>query len=69
MSLILLLLYIYACLGLNLFSGTMYQANIGTNANFESLGNSLLLLFRCATGEGWNDIMSELANTSGYLGV
>ena len=30
---------------------------------------SLLLLMRCATGENWNYIMAELANTEGYNGV
>lgn len=54
---------------MNLFSGIMHQDVINSKVNFESLGNSLLTLFRCATGEGWNDIMSELANDRGYNGI
>jgi hypothetical protein len=27
---------------------------------------ALILLLRCATGENWNLIMIELANTDGY---
>lgn len=69
MSLIFLFIYIYACLGMNLFSGVMHQNNITDKANFESLGNSLLTLFRCSTGEGWNNIMADLANTQGFNGV
>ena len=29
----------------------------------------MILLMRCATGEDWNLIMYELANTEGYGGV
>ena len=29
----------------------------------------MILLMRCATGEDWNVIMYELANTQGYDGV
>ena len=29
----------------------------------------MVLLFRCATGEDWNLVMYELANTKGYDGV
>jgi hypothetical protein len=61
MSLIMLLFFIYACLGINLFSGVISQEDITTKNNFRSLGNSFLLLMRCATGEDWNLIMTELA--------
>lgn len=63
MSLIFLLFFIYAALGINLFSGVMYQDVLNEKNNFRSFGNALLVLMRCATGEDWNLIMAELAVT------
>ena len=60
-SLIFLLFFIYAALGINLFSGVKFQNEINEKNNFQTFENSLLLLMRCATGEDWNLIMSELA--------
>lgn len=68
-ALILLLLFIYALLGMNLFSQVMYQDELGPNANFRFFGTSLMLLLRCATGEKWNILMNEFANSDGYRGV
>lgn len=65
-SLIFLMLFIYAALGINLFATVMYQEHINEKVNFRSFGMALMLLLRCATGEGWNLIMIELANTDGY---
>lgn len=39
----------------------MHQTEINNNANFETLGGALLLLFRCTTGEKWNLLMREYA--------
>lgn len=61
MSLVLLLFFIYAALGINLFSGVKYNGEINEKNNFRTLGSSFLLLMRCATGEDWNLIMSDLA--------
>ena len=64
-----ILLFIYAALGLNLFSQVMFQEEINEKNNFRNFGNAMILLMRCATGEDWNLIMYELANTEGYGGV
>ena len=69
MSLILLLLFIFAALGVNLFSGVIYQDNINEKANFRSFISAIVLLLRCATGENWNLIMGDLSNTVGFNGV
>ena len=61
MSLIFLLFFIFTALGLNLFSGVMYQVAYGPKNNFRSFPNAFLLLMRCVTGEEWNVIMAELA--------
>jgi hypothetical protein len=67
-SLLFLLLFIYAALGINLFSGVMNQDEINDSVNFRTFGVSILVLMRCATGENWNFLMTELANTDGYKG-
>jgi len=59
-----LLLFIYAALGINVFSGVMHQEFIIAKNNFQSIGGAILYLFRCSTGEDWNKIMHELALTS-----
>lgn len=61
MSLILLLFFIYAALGINLFSGIKYNGEVTSKNNFRTLGNAFLLLMRCMTGEDWNLVMSDLA--------
>lgn len=68
MSLMGILLFIYAALGLNLFSQVMFQDQLNEKNNFRNFGNAMILLMRCATGEDWNVIMYELANTTGYDG-
>ena len=67
-SLIFLSFFIFAVLGINIFSGVMLQDELNALVNFRSFGTTLLVLMRCATGENWNYLMSELANKSGYRG-
>jgi hypothetical protein len=62
MSLFILALFIFACVGINLFSGVKYQENIDEKNNFQTFGNSMLILMRFSTGEGWSDFMYEYAN-------
>ena len=69
MSLIFLLFFIYSALGINLFSGVMYQDLYNSKTNFRNFFSALLLLMRCLTGEEWNHLMRELANEEGYGGV
>jgi len=57
-----LLLFIYAALGINVFSGVIFQDFNNEKNNFQSLGTSIVFLFRCSTGEDWNKIMHELSN-------
>ena len=64
-----ILLFIYAALGTNLFSQVIYQDQLNEKNNFRTFGQAMILLMRCATGEDWNLIMYELANTEGYNGV
>ena len=59
--LILLIIFMFAIIGMNMFPNVIYQDYINENNNFEYFGLSILLLIRCTTGENWNFIMDELA--------
>ena len=69
MSLILLLFFIYAALGINLFSGIQLQEKLDEKNNFQTFLNAMVILMRFSTGEDWNYFMYELANAKGYNGV
>ena len=58
-ALMFLLLFIYAALGINVFSGVVYQDYITPKNNFRSISGAIIYLFRCSTGEDWNKIMHE----------
>ena len=45
-SLVFLLLFIYAALGMNIFAGVMYQKELNEHANFRSFETSLSVLLR-----------------------
>jgi len=63
-SLLLMLYFIYAVLGLQLFSKVPldYDA-LDDHTNFRTLSSSFLTLVRASTGEGWNAIMHQLAQS------
>ena len=60
--LLVLLLFIYAALGMQLFATVGYFQTYDRYANFRSFGGSLLTLFRFTTGEGWGNYMFDVAN-------
>ena len=60
MTLILLLLFIFAALGINLFSQVMLQENLNEKNNFSSFINAIVMLMSFSTGEDWNSFMYEL---------
>ena len=67
MSLMFILLFIYATLGVNLFSGVKSGDEINDKNNLRSFGSAFLMLLRCVTGEDWNLIMIELADTKNCI--
>jgi hypothetical protein len=65
-GLLLLLVFIYAALGMHLFSQIMLQETLNEKSNFQSFLGGFVLLMRCATGEDWHRFMYELGNSKGY---
>lgn len=58
-GLFLIVLAMYSLLGMQLFGTVADGELIGVEVSFCSFTASMLALFRCATGEGWNTIMHD----------
>eukprot|EP00004_Rigifila_ramosa_P026090 TRINITY_DN7990_c0_g1_i1.p1 TRINITY_DN7990_c0_g1~~TRINITY_DN7990_c0_g1_i1.p1 ORF type:complete len:1641 (-),score=380.66 TRINITY_DN7990_c0_g1_i1:246-4454(-) len=58
-SLLFLFLFIYAIFGMDQFGVVRYGSQVNQYANFQNFGTSMLLLFRMATGEAWQQIMHD----------
>lgn len=56
-SLLGLVTFMFAVLGMNLFTYTIRGAAIDAHQNFERFDNALLLLFQCLTADGWSEFM------------
>ncbi|CAH2260793.1 jg26204, partial [Pararge aegeria aegeria] len=60
--LIVLLFFIYAVVGMQLFGKIEEDGEVITsNNNFQTFGGALMVLFRSATGEAWQEIMMALS--------
>nr|XP_055023196.1 voltage-dependent L-type calcium channel subunit alpha-1D isoform X1 [Misgurnus anguillicaudatus] len=57
--LVAMLFFIYAVIGMQVFGkiAIMDGTSINRNNNFQTFPQAVLLLFRCATGEAWQEIM------------
>lgn len=60
---LLLLLTLYAILGVSIFSTAKRGDSLNTHGNFQDFIWAFITLFRCSTGEAWNEIMHDLAKT------
>ena len=58
-ALLLLICFVYAILGVNLFGKIKAGENITDHANFRNFGSAMLTLLRMSTGEAWNGIMYD----------
>lgn len=54
-----LLLLVYAVLGVDNFAKVQLQENLNEHANFRYFWDAMLTLFRCTTGESWNALMHD----------
>jgi len=55
-----LLFFIYAAFGMNIFADVKFGENLTDKANFNTFLDSILLLFRMATGESYNGVMHDV---------
>ncbi|XP_015747869.1 PREDICTED: sodium channel protein 60E-like [Acropora digitifera] len=59
-TLLFMVIFIYAIIGMSAFGHVKREGELSDTVNFETFGSALLLLFRLSTGSGWNDIMDAL---------
>lgn len=60
-GLLMLFLFMYTVLGVELFAKVKLQENLSVHANFQTFGTALTTLLRMATGESWQAIMYDCA--------
>lgn len=60
-TLLFLVLFIYAIIGMSAFGRVKKEGSLDDIVNFETFGSSMMLLFRLSTGSGWNDVMQSLS--------
>ena len=58
-GLLILLIYLYAILGVFLFAPVRLQNTLNVHANFQGFGSAFLTLIRMATGEAWNELLFD----------
>lgn len=63
-SILFLMLFIYATMGVQIFAKVALTDNIDAHANFQDFGKGFLFLLRAATGEAWNSCMHDLASST-----
>ncbi|XP_044763152.1 muscle calcium channel subunit alpha-1 isoform X2 [Coccinella septempunctata] len=64
--LVLMLFFIYAVIGMQTFGkieSRSSEGNINRNSNFATFFQAILVLFRSATGEAWQEIMMDCADS------
>ena len=61
MSLFVLALFIYACVGINLFAQIKQRDSLNDKFNFQSFSGSMVTLMKFSTGDDWSAFMFEAA--------
>ena len=62
-SLLLLIILMYAILGVNLFAEVKSSGVLNETANFKDLGTAFITLVRVTTGEEWPKLMEALSRS------
>lgn len=67
--LLLLVMFMYAIIGMKMFGfvNISEQSTVNYHVNFQNFITSFLTLFRSATGEAWDNIMIDMARPRGIL--
>eukprot|EP00045_Choanoeca_perplexa_P001967 m.22459 g.22459 ORF g.22459 m.22459 type:complete len:1360 (+) comp11254_c0_seq3:204-4283(+) len=56
-TLLLLVIFIFSIVGMNLFGDVVFNGAINDYSNFRNFGSAMVLLFRLSTAAGWNDVL------------
>lgn len=63
--LLFIFMFIFAVMGMTLFSNVRHVMALTETINFDNFPNSMVLLFRLSTSAGWNDILDPLQEGDG----
>jgi hypothetical protein len=66
-SLLILLLFIYSILGVELFSEVKHESPLHDNANFKDFGHAFITLIRISTGENWHELLDAVSRQNSIL--
>lgn len=58
-TVVLVFMFIYTIIGMNLFGNIKFQNEIGYNANFVTFPIAMLVMFRVSTNDDWNYLMQD----------
>jgi len=67
--LLFLVFFTFSVAGMDLFGNINDGESINNQANFKTFYNSIITLFRAATGENWNGIMHDCYYNTGYISI
>nr|AAQ84279.2 voltage-gated sodium channel protein [Mesobuthus martensii] len=62
--LLFLVMFIYAIFGMSFFMTVKHRAGIDDNFNFETFGQSMILLFQMSTSAGWDGVLLGIMDDS-----
>ncbi|XP_035829755.1 sodium channel protein 1 brain [Aplysia californica] len=65
-ALLFLVMYMYAIIGMSSFGNVKINGVFDEVVNFQTFGNSFMLLLRLATAAGWNDVLEALLIKTPY---
>jgi hypothetical protein len=63
-SLLLLIILVYAILGMYLFAEVKLNGILGNNENFQTVASSFVTMVRILTGEDWPELMQALSRSN-----
>lgn len=58
--LLFLIMFIYAIFGMSFFMNVRHRAGVDENFNFETFGQSMILLFQMSTSAGWDGVLAAI---------
>ncbi|GFT37955.1 sodium channel protein para [Nephila pilipes] len=58
--LLFLVMFIYAIFGMSFFMNVRHRAGVDQNFNFETFGQSMILLFQMSTSAGWDGVLAAI---------
>ncbi|KAJ9521132.1 hypothetical protein QJQ45_022836, partial [Haematococcus lacustris] len=58
-AMLLMFMFMYSVMAMNLFGLIKFQENLTRHANFRTFPMAMITLFRCITGENWNALMQD----------